>query len=606
MCGIGGINSSRAAIEKSLEILYKLEYRGYDSTGISTIMGGALRTIKVVDKVEHLDKEIAKTKLQGNISIGHTRWATHGVPSIVNAHPHSTDKVSIVHNGIIENCAELKEQLLKEQIKFSSDTDTEVILHLIEKYLKLENSPYDAARKSLSMLEGSFAILAIFADYPDVILAAKKDSPLIVGYGDEENFVSSDAYSITKFTNRLSYLEDGDIAMIYNDKVEIVDQSGNNVIRKTVKIAQQDLDADKGAFEHYMHKEIHQQPVTTKHSLSQYICSDTLKVKIPIDFSNINKIIIIACGSSYFAGLTAKYWLEEIANIPVTIEISSEYQANIKEASDQTIAVFISQSGETADTIAALREFKRNNALAKTASIVNVVESTIARETNVVLPIYAGQEIGVASTKAFVNQLMVFSYLAIKAASDKNSIDTDAAKSKLTSLFEIPGRIAEILSHEQAYKQIANLIYKSTSTLYTGKRALHAIALEGALKLKEISYIHAEALAAGELKHGSIALIDENMPVIALLNDDNTFDKNISNIKSIIARKGRIILLSNKRGCDLLKDECVSTVTISKVSKFIAPILYTIPLQLIAYHAAILRGTNVDQPRNLCKAVTVE
>lgn len=606
MCGIGGINSFRDAIEKSLEILYKLEYRGYDSTGISTIMDGVLCTIKIVDKVQHLDKEISKIKLQGNISIGHTRWATHGVPSIVNAHPHSTDKVSIVHNGIIENYAELKAQLVKEQVKFASDTDTEVILHLIEKYLKSGNSPYDAVRKSTSMLEGSFAILALFADYPDVILGTKKDSPLIIGYGDEENFVSSDAYSIAKFTNRLSYLEDGDIAMIYKDKVEIIDQSGNNAIRKTIKISEQALDADKGAFDHYMHKEIHQQPATTKHSLNQYICTDTLEVKIPIDFSNIQKIIIIACGSSYFAGLTAKYWLEEIANIPVTVEISSEYQANIKEVPDQTLAIFISQSGETADTIAAIREFKRNNALAKTVSIVNLVESTIARETSVVLPIYAGQEIGVASTKAFVNQLMVFSYLTIKAALDKGSVDSEKIKENLTSLFEIPGRIAEILSHEQSYKQIANLIYKSTSTLYTGKRALHAIALEGALKLKEISYIHAEALAAGELKHGSIALIDENMPVLALLNDDNTFDKNISNIKSIIARKGKIILLSNKRGCDLLRDECVSTVTISKSCKFIAPILYTIPLQLIAYHAAILRGTNVDQPRNLAKAVTVE
>jgi glutamine---fructose-6-phosphate transaminase (isomerizing) len=605
MCGVFGINSKHPVAERLLEGLFRLEYRGYDSAGIACIDQGKLYTIKAEGKVNKLQEKVSNSNYDGNIGIAHTRWATHGAPSVQNAHPHSSNSVAIVHNGIIENNDDLRAELIKEQFQFNSDTDSEVVLHLIEKYLKLNSSYIEAVRKATDRLEGSFAIIAIFKDHPDVMIATKKHSPLAVGYGDKENFVGSDAYSLSKCAHSLSYLKDGDIAIVNKEAVEILDENGNVAKRHISKINAQTANYDKGQFSHYMQKEIYEQPTVSRNVLDHYISKQDFAIKVQdLDFKNINRIYIIACGTSCFAGMVAKYWFEEIVKIPVTIEISSEFSCCNLPPEKNSLAVFISQSGETADTISALRVWNKFGL--KSVAIVNVEESTISRETNYALPIYAGQEIGVASTKAFTNQLIVLACLVIKVAEIKESISAENIQLYTRALLEVPGRIAEILSHDYEYKKIAQSLVSSKSILYIGRGVAHAIALEGALKLKEISYIHAEAIIAGELKHGSIALVDEDMYVVAIAPEDRLFNKVVSNIKTVIARKGKILLLSNAKGCDLLGNECADVIPVNQAPEMINPIIYTIPLQLIAYHTGILKGNNVDQPRNLAKSVTVE
>ena len=604
MCGIFGINSDSNVVARLIEGLQRLEYRGYDSAGIAGINANTLFTIKTKGKVAALKAKTAQSNRQSNIGIAHTRWATHGAPSDKNAHPHSNDTLSIAHNGIIENNDVLRTELQNNGTEFISDTDSEVILHLLTTHLKTY-TPMEAVKKTTAQLEGSFAIIAIFKEFPDLIIATKKYSPLALGHGNNENFISSDAYSLSKFTNQVSYLQDGDIAMIYKDKIEIFDAHGQITKREITTINTQDTNYDKGQFAHYMQKEMYEQPLASKNILEQYIDAKNCTLKLPdIDFQNIEKIYIVACGTSYFAGIVAKYWFEEFARIPTIVEIASEFRCRTIPPRDNSLAIFISQSGETADTISSLNLFKQHGK--KSIGIINVENSTIARETDIALPLYAGQEIGVASTKAFVNQLILLSCLTLKAAETKNTIQPGECKSHIKSLLEVPGRIAEILNHEYDYKKIAEMISTSKSILYIGRGSSYAIALEGALKLKEISYIHAEAIAAGELKHGSMALIDKEMYVIAIAPEDAFFDKTIGNIKSVIARDGQVILLSSKKGGDMLANECNKILLVNQGNNFTNPILYAIPLQLIAYHTGVLKKHNVDQPRNLAKSVTVE
>jgi len=609
MCSVIGINSNRNVSERLLKGLAKLEYRGYDSAGISFLNDGAIKTIKACGKVNDLKKLVSAQENDGIIGIAHTRWATHGKVSEQNAHPHSNGEVSLIHNGIIENYREIKAALEAKGVLFYSETDSEVIMQLLNMYIKLGTTPVEAVRETLKQLKGAFAILAIFSRYPDIMLASRRHSPIAVGMGKGESFIGSDAYSISEFVDSVIYLEDEDIAVCTTDKITIFDQSGKEVERKSIQVSKEACDYTKGRFQHYMQKEIFEQPFSSRETLSRYTKNNEINLDLgSIKPDQIKKIYIIACGTSLFAGQVAKYWLAEIAKIEAEVEIASEFRYRELEPLDGSIGIFISQSGETADTIGALRFFKGAGRF--TIAIVNNDQSTIARETDLCLPIYAGQETGVASTKAFTSQVIVLAAFVLKFAVERKSLPTGTAALYLEKLLEVPGRISELLNHDAEFQQLSQLISSSTSLLYIGRGTSYPIALEGALKIKELSYIHAEAIAAGELKHGSIALIDENSFVIAIAPQDRLFQKTISNIQSVAARGGKIILLSNEYGCDFAKDLCTKTITINaeedEFSNFITPLLYAIPLQLLAYHTAVIRGNNVDQPRNLAKSVTVE
>lgn len=607
MCGIIGIIGKTDVKDRLIEGLKRLEYRGYDSAGIATLEGGGIASRRAQGKITALEQLIASIPISGTIGIGHTRWATHGAPSEPNAHPHRTEKVAVVHNGIIENFQELRAELEEQGTVFSSDTDTETIPCLITHYLDQGNSPHDAVQKTLGRLVGAFAIAVLFAGKENYMVAARRGSPLAIGYGEGEMYVGSDAYALAPLTNQITYLQDGDWAELTHDTLTIYDEANQAVEREKVQVSVADSMLGKGNYPHYMLKEIYEQPSVIGETLTTYYNAVANRMQLPdmpFALESISKVTIIACGTSYYAGLVAKYWLEQIAKIPVEIDIASEFRYREAAMPENGLALFISQSGETADTLAALRYAKQQNQY--TASLVNVEESSMAQESQVVLRTLAGPEIGVASTKAFTTQLVVLACFTIALAEARGTLDEAAGAELCHALAEVPSRAADILNHDSALKELAKDIAKAQDILYIGRGTSYAIALEGALKLKELSYIHAEGVAAGELKHGPIALIDESVPVITLAPSDTLFEKTASNVQEVAAREGRVIFFSDAAGVGRLKDISQETIELPTVHPFVTPILYAIPVQLLAYHVAVAKGTDVDQPRNLAKSVTVE
>jgi glucosamine--fructose-6-phosphate aminotransferase (isomerizing) len=587
--------------------LKKLEYRGYDSSGIATVDGSTISRLRAKGKLTHLESQMKQTPLKGHTGIGHTRWATHGLPTQENAHPHATERVALVHNGIIENFRSLKMELQGKGVTFTSQTDTEVILHLIDLELQKGLAPEQAVAASLKRLEGAFALGIIFASHPGMLIAARKGSPLAVGYGEGEMYMGSDAIALSPFTSQVAYLEDGDWAVLTPGDATFYDTQ-NKKTKRTIKTTTVSSAAvGKGGFRHFMLKEIYEQPTVIGETINVFCnlaTGDVDLAHLPFSLATIDKVTIVACGTSYYAGLVARYWFESLARVPVLIDIASEFRYRPPTASKGSLAIFISQSGETADTLAAMRAAKA--AGQHCLAIVNAPESTMANEADAVIQTYAGPEIGVASTKAFTTQLATLACLAIAHASARGALGAEERMRLLHTLAEVPSRIVELLHHDDHIASVAGLIAEARDVLYMGRGASHAIALEGALKLKEISYIHAEGYAAGELKHGPIALIDDNVPVVVIAPSDALFDKTISNMQEVLARGGKVILISDARGCAAAADAVMASITVPAVDAFAAPILYALPVQLLAYHAALLKGNDVDQPRNLAKSVTVE
>jgi glucosamine--fructose-6-phosphate aminotransferase (isomerizing) len=606
MCGIIGILGNEPVAGKLVEALKRLEYRGYDSSGVATVEQGQLDRRRAEGKLQNLETRLSNEPLTGLLGIGHTRWATHGAPTETNAHPHMTDRVSIVHNGIIENFKELRAGLEADGVELASDTDTEVIAHLVTREMDASHDPAIAVLHTLRMLEGAFALAFIFKDHDDLMIAARQGSPLAVGFGDGEMYLGSDAIALAPFTDTITYLEDGDWAVLTRDGVAIRDLSGAAVERSVQKSVASALLVDKGNHRHFMAKEIYEQPEVVGHTLANYIDFANSKVQmpdLPFDFASLNRITISACGTAYYAGIVAKYWFEKLARLPVEIDVASEFRYRNVPLEPGGLSLFISQSGETADTLAAMRYCRDQDQ--HIASIVNVRESSIARDSDVVLPTLAGPEIGVASTKALTCQLSVLACMAIAAARARGTMSEETEAEFVTALSEVPRHMSAILRDETAYETLAHTLAKAQDVLYLGRGVNFPVALEGALKLKEISYIHAEGYAAGELKHGPIALIDESVPVIVVAPRDEMFDKMISNVQEAAARGGRIVFLSDAEesdvGCDVM-----TTLKMPQAHTFTTPLIYTLPMQLIAYHTAVLMGTDVDQPRNLAKSVTVE
>jgi glucosamine--fructose-6-phosphate aminotransferase (isomerizing) len=606
MCGIVGALGQRPVAGQLVDALKRLEYRGYDSAGIATVENGTLARRRAEGKLRNLEAKLAAEPLLGDTGIGHTRWATHGKPTEKNAHPHMTDEVAVVHNGIIENFRELRADLSGDGAVFSSDTDTEVIAHLVARELKAGNDPVRAVYYALKRLEGAFALAMIFRGYYDLMIVARQGSPLTIGYGKGEMFVGSDALALAPFTDEISYLEDGDWAVLTRQGVAIRDGTGTPVRRPITRSLATSLLVDKGNHRHFMAKEIHEQPEVVGHTLASLVELGTRRVdlpELPFDFGKLNRLSMSACGTAYYAGLVAKYWFERWARLPVDIDIASEFRYREPVLDSGGVSVFISQSGETADTLATLRHCRENGQ--KVLSIVNVRESSIARESDVILPTLAGPEIGVASTKAFTCQLAALACLAIAAGKARGHIDVQLEAELVQALTEVPRHIATVLRDESPYEALAHNLSKVSDVLYLGRGQSYPIALEGALKLKEISYIHAEAYAAGEMKHGPIALVDEKMPVIVIAPNDELYDKTVSNMQEVAARGGRIVLVSDgdpaNAGCPIAAYLHVPT-----VHRFVAPMVYALPAQLMAYQTAVFMGTDVDQPRNLAKSVTVE
>ncbi|MEP0070479.1 glutamine--fructose-6-phosphate transaminase (isomerizing) [Pyruvatibacter sp.] len=607
MCGIVGVIGKSDVAPVILESLRRLEYRGYDSAGIATLVDGAIDRRRATGKLNALSGELDASPLNGTIGIGHTRWATHGAPTQNNAHPHATENVAVVHNGIIENFRDLRQELEAAGATFSSDTDTEVIAHLINGYLADGKTPKDAVEATLSRLEGAFALAIVFKGENKLMIGARQGSPLAVGYGDGEMYLGSDAFALAPMTNRVAYLEDGDWVVITDTSAVVYNADGREVSRPVQVVPVSAALVDKGNHRHFMAKEIHEQPEVAGHVLGHYVDPYTQTTRVPdlpFDLADIPKITIVACGTAYYAAVVAKYWFEQLARVPVEVDVASEFRYREGAMTPGGLALFISQSGETADTLAALRYCRENGQ--HIASIVNVTESTIARESDHIFPTLAGPEIGVASTKAFVCQLMVLAVLAIATAYRRGKID-DAEHARLTSeLTAMPRHLSDVLRLEPQIEKLSYELSNARDVLYLGRGVSFPLALEGALKLKEISYIHAEGYPAGELKHGPIALIDDTLPVIVIAPWDKLFEKTVSNMQEVMARGGRIILLSDKRGIDIAGDEASALLQMPDVDPFTAPILYAVPLQLIAYHTAVHKGTDVDQPRNLAKSVTVE
>ena len=609
MCGIIGIVGNASAAPLLLDGLKRLEYRGYDSAGIATLSGGRIDRRRAEGKLVNLAKRLDEEPLDGVIGIGHTRWATHGVPNEANAHPHATNRVALVHNGIIENFQELREELADNGAKFESETDTEVVAHLLSRYLGEGLSPVDAVAKALPRLEGAFGMAIIFAGEEDLMIGARRGSPLAVGYGDGEMYLGSDALALAPLTQQICYLEEGDWAVVSRDGAKVFDVSNARVDRPVIRTALSGAAIGKGNYRHFMLKEIYEQPAVigdTLHSMLNPADRTITLPPLPVDLAAVPKITIIACGTAFYAGMVAKYWLEQIARMPVEIDIASEFRYREAPMPEGGLALFISQSGETADTLAALRYAKTQGQIV--LSVVNVPESSIARESDAVLPTLAGPEIGVASTKAFTTQLTALACVAIAAARARKAIDAAREAELSVALTEIPGRAAEVLRHGERIEALAHSLIEARDVLYLGRGSAYPLALEGALKLKEISYIHAEGYAAGEMKHGPIALIDETVPVIVIAPRDPLFDKTASNLQEVIARGGRVILLSDDQGVARVAAQArpEASIALPAVDPFVAPILYAIPVQLLAYHTAVLKGTDVDQPRNLAKSVTVE
>ena len=607
MCGIVGIIGKDGVASHLLDALKRLEYRGYDSAGIATLGSGGIERRRAEGKLINLATRLTHEPLAGSIGIGHTRWATHGVPNEVNAHPHATEKVAVVHNGIIENFQVLRDELETAGHRLASDTDTEVVAHLITKYLEDGLSPEDATQKTLSRLEGAFALGIIFAGEQDLMIAARRGSPLAIGYGDGEMFIGSDAMALAPLTQQITYLEEGDWALVTGSGVSVRDADGTVVARPIQETSLSGALTGKGGHEHFMLKEIYEQPQVIGDTLHSFVnpADNTLTLpEMPVDLAAVPKITLCACGTAFYAALTAKYWFEQIARVPVEVDIASEFRYRGMVMPEGGLAIFISQSGETADTLAALRYCRAKGQ--KTLSIVNVPESTIARESDAVLPTYAGPEIGVASTKAFTTQLTVLASLVVVMARACGAIDGNREAALAAALLEVPKRAAEVLNHDERLRDLAAELAAARDVLFLGRGTSYAIALEGALKLKEISYIHAEGYAAGEMKHGPIALINDGVPVIVIAPTDPLLEKTASNMQEVIARGGRVFFLSDTAGADTLGDYAAHTIALPQVDPFVAPILHAIPVQLLAYHTAVLKGTDVDQPRNLAKSVTVE
>jgi glutamine---fructose-6-phosphate transaminase (isomerizing) len=606
MCGIVGILGQEEATPRILDALRRLEYRGYDSAGIATLNGGIDRR-RAKGKLTELQKELDLAPLHGSAGIGHTRWATHGAPIKENAHPHATEKVAIVHNGIIENFKELRDEMSSKGHKFSTETDTEVIVHLITDNLNQGMEPRDAVQVALSRLDGAFALAILINGHDNMMFGARRGSPLVLGYGDNEMYLGSDAIALAQLTDRICYLEEGDWVELSRDSAVIFDSSGNQIERPISLSSASGALIDKGNYRHFMLKEIFEQPTVVGETLGSLI--DPLKgcvklPELPFKLAEINQITIIACGTSFYAAQVAKYWIEIIARVRVDVDIASEYRYRDAILSKGGLALFISQSGETADTLAALRYCKEQGQYI--GAVVNVAESTMAREADFILETHAGPEIGVASTKAFTCQLAVLATLAITLARAHGVIDKKQEASFCRDLNEIPARMAEVLSHDDAIRELALEVAKANDVLYLGRGADFPIAMEGALKLKEISYIHAEGYAAGEMKHGPIALIDENVPIIVIAPTGRLFDKTMSNMHEVIARDGKVILMSDQAGIEAYGEGVWRSLKMPKVNDLATPMLYSIPVQLLAYHVAVCKGTDVDQPRNLAKSVTVE
>lgn len=608
MCGIVGIVGNKPVAERLVDALKRLEYRGYDSAGVATINDGKLDRRRAEGKLFNLETKLAGDPLPGNIGIAHTRWATHGVPNETNAHPHFVDGVAVVHNGIIENFAEIKEELAAEGAVFTTQTDTEVVAQLLARYRRQGLGRREAMHEMLRHVTGAYALAVIFNDDPSTIMAARSGPPLAIGFGDGEMFLGSDAIALSPFTNRIAYLHDGDWAVIGKQGAHIFDIDGNPVDRPVQISSASAYMIDKGNHRHFMEKEIYEQPEVISHALSHYVdfANHTVREAAnEIDFANLRGLAISACGTAYLAGLVGKYWFERYARLPVEIDVASEFRYREMPLSKDQAALFISQSGETADTLASLR-YCRDNGL-KIGAVVNVKESTIARESDAVFPILAGPEIGVASTKAFTCQLAVLASLALAAGRARGTITEAEEKQLVKSLAEIPRIMSQVLNAVQPQiEALSRDLSKFKDVLYLGRGTSYPLALEGALKLKEISYIHAEGYAAGELKHGPIALIDENMPVIVIAPFDRFFEKTVSNMQEVAARGGKIIFITDEKGAAASKLDTMATIVLPVVAEIVSPMIYSIPIQLLAYHTAVFMGTDVDQPRNLAKSVTVE
>jgi len=608
MCGIVGILGREPVADLLVDALKRLEYRGYDSAGVATLEAGQLARRRAEGKLRNLEAKLTREPLAGTIGIGHTRWATHGRPTEHNAHPHATERLAVVHNGIIENFRELRDELEKTGATFGSDTDTEVVAHLVTREMKNGRSPAEAVAAALPRLRGAFALAFLFADEDNLIIGARKGSPLAIGYGDGEMYLGSDAIALAPFTDTISYLEDGDSAVLTRAGVEVRDGKGGKVERAVLRSSASAFLVDKGNFRHFMAKEIHEQPEVVGHTLAHYIDMAAervrLPVKLPFDFRALERVSISACGTAYYAGLVAKYWFERFARLPVEIDVASEFRYSEVPLKPGGLAIFVSQSGETADTLATLRYAKEHKQHA--LAVVNVPTSTIARESDVVMPTLAGPEIGVASTKAFTCQLAVLFCLALAAGRARGVLSEQDESQMARALIETPRLMAEALALESEIEHFARDLAKSRNVLYLGRGTSFPLALEGALKLKEISYIHAEGYAAGELKHGPIALIDENMPVIIIAPHDLVFEKTASNMQEVAARLGKIILLTDPDGARDVHMDSLSKLTLPAMPAAVTPLVYAIPVQLIAYHTAVVMGTDVDQPRNLAKSVTVE
>ncbi|MGA7710548.1 MAG: glutamine--fructose-6-phosphate transaminase (isomerizing) [Rhizomicrobium sp.] len=609
MCGIIGIAGTRDCAPVILDALKRLEYRGYDSAGIATLVDGAIHRRRAPGKLVKLGEALQKHPLSGHTGIGHTRWATHGKPSEINAHPHASERVAIVHNGIIENFRELRAELLAKGHKFESETDSEVCAHLITDNLQQGMTPEEAAKAAVKRLTGAYSLAMIFKGEEGLLIGARMGSPLAVGYGEHEAYLGSDAFALAPFTNRVAYLDDGDVAVVRGNQVSIFDAKGRPANREVKLTSASAGLVDKAGHRHFMGKEIHEQPDVIAHTLAHYLDPAGPNVhladpKLAKAFADATRLTISACGTAYYAGLVGKYWFEKLARLPVEIDVASELRYRDAVYPKNGMALFISQSGETADTLAALRDAKAQGQT--TLAIVNVAESTIAREADVVLPTFAGPEIGVASTKAFTCQLSALAALAIAAGRARGTLDEASEKKLCAALLETPRHIVEFLKHEAKLEALGQDIAKARDVLYLGRGPSYPLALEGALKLKEISYVHAEGYAAGEMKHGPIALIDENVPVIVIAPHDALFEKTVSNMQEVMARGGKVLLISDAEGIAAGGQQVWANIEVPAADPFIAPLLYALPVQLLAYYAAVAKGTDVDQPRNLAKSVTVE
>ena len=606
MCGIVGITSTKQVSSTIINSLKKLEYRGYDSAGIATLNDGFINEVKCEGRVESLEKNVTKINLLGNVGIGHVRWATHGTPSKINAHPHSSETVSVVHNGIIENSTVLKKFLIERGHKFKSQTDTEVIVHLVTEYLK-DNNLIDSILKMLKKLQGSFALGIIFKDQPDLIVGARRGSPLAVGYGPNENYLGSDSYALKSMTNKISYLDDGDFCIIKKDQVDFFDSKGKKINKKVLKLSSNEQNYEKGDYKHFMAKEIEEQPTTIKNCVNEYIDKINNEINIlnfPWKKNEISSIKLIACGTAYHSCLIAKYWFEQLTLLDVEVDIASEFRYRKNRFKKDCLYIFVSQSGETADTYAALDLCNKHKM--KTCSIVNVVESSIARDSKLVLPIHCGPEIGVASTKAFLGQMLVLYILCLKIGYLRKDLDKKKYNLKIKSLFSLSKLVSNSLSTENQIQSICNSFTKAKGAMFLGRGYSFPIALEGALKLKELAYIHAEGYPAGEMKHGPLALIEDGMPVVVIAPRDEYYKKTISNMQEVIARGAKVLLITNKSDEEIYSENIWEKIEIENTEEDLFPFLTTIPLQKLAYYSALKKGYDIDKPRNLAKSVTVE